>query len=75
MKRLLLLCCLLASSGCAIPTVIPTGNPITDMVVNVALEEAIRPVITGEASHLLANLIPQPECIRGRRGLVYCGRW
>lgn len=73
MTRLLLFLCLLLP-GCAMPTVIPTGNPITDIVVNVALEEAMRPVITGEAGNLLSSLSPEPKC-RRVRDMVFCGDW
>lgn len=65
----------LALMGCAVPTVIPTGNPLTDMLVNTALMEAARPVIAGEAGPLLAKLAGEPECVRGRSGVLYCGRW
>lgn len=74
MKRIFLLLAL-ALPGCAVPAVIPTGNPVTDMLVNAALTEAVRPVITGEAAPLLAKLAGEPECVRGRSGVLYCGKW
>lgn len=85
MKRLLLLACLLLP-GCAatsVPTIIPTGNPITDLLVNTALVEVARPIIANEAQALLGGttslvaLLPgaQSECRRGRSGVLYCGKW
>lgn len=75
MMRLALLLALL-TSGCAyLPPVIPTGNPLTDMLVNVAVEEAARAVVTDKLPDITALLTPRPECVRGRRGLTYCGNW
>lgn len=73
MRAIILLACLL--SGCAVPTAIPTGNPLTDMLVNVALEETARVIVTNQAGSLLARLSPEPQCQRGRSGVLYCGDW
>ena len=63
-------------TGCAqLPPVIPTGNPLTDMLVNVVVEETARAVITDSMPDVLAMLTPEPKCVRGRRGLTYCGNW
>lgn len=74
MIRLIFALCLFLS-GCAVPVVIPTGNPVTDMLVNTALMEAARPVIAGEAAPLLAQLMGEPDCVRGKSGRLYCGQW
>lgn len=58
MKKILLLCLFL--QGCAtLPVYIPTGNPITDVIVTAAVEEGVRYAVANQIAPALFGPVPR----------------
>lgn len=91
-RTLVLLVMAFSLSGCGmmtsggLPTIIPTGNPITDVLVSAAVQEGAKvlaenvvPALMGDTGAAVAALMPRDAqpVTRSRRSptLTYVGNW